>query len=256
MHHQDEKLLTTFPTPRPESTESLFKQLHHFHRPSGGKRTGPLPAPVDLTSPGTDTPDTSVLDTPVADDEDEEMGEEPPRKRSRRNGTADEDGHGHGNEHDKEEHSGTRTSPRHGHGHGKKPGKGAPGKKGTKPRTVVRGARGLVPMETDPDGSQHVGGHLPDSAVQGENGAEEDEDEDEDVPLAQQRPQLEEGERLRREMIKEKEREREEEVMRRVAEEDGEGLSKEDAEIWEGVELVRDLPRSSRRASALRNSTC
>jgi histone acetyltransferase len=152
--------------------------------------------------------------------------DEPPRKRSRLNGHEGEDG-------EEEDHAEPKTSPRH----GKKPGKtGGTGKMFTKPRTVVRGARGLVPMETEPDGSQHVGGHLPDSAMLGNEG---EEDDDDDVPLAKQRPQLEEGERLRREMIKEKEKEREEDLLRRVAEEDVEGM--ENLEIWEGVELVSAL---------------
>jgi histone acetyltransferase len=91
-------------------------------------------------------------------------------------------------------------------------------------------------METEADGTQHPGGHLPDSAAraEGEAGAE---DEDEDVPLAAQRPQLEEGERKRREMIKEKEREREEKLLRNkeLGEEEGE------VDVWEGVKLVRQV---------------
>jgi histone acetyltransferase len=127
--------------------------------------------------------------------------------------------------------------------HGKKPG-GKTAGKGTKPRTVVRGSRGLIPMEIDADGNQHVAGRLPDSAVEGE--VEEEEDDEEDMPLAQ-RPQLDEGERRRREVIKEKEREREDEVLRRLAKgtnaEDGaEGFGRAepgvDVEVWEGVELV------------------
>jgi histone acetyltransferase len=134
--------------------------------------------------------------------------------------------------------------------HGKKPGGKSAGK-GTKPRTVVRGVRGLVPMEVDKDGNQHVGGRLPESAIAEDGGEavviDDDEDEEEDIPLAK-RPQLDEGERRRREVIKEKEREREEEVVRRMtkgvnAEDAGRDLSGQEipagVDVWEGVELVR-----------------
>lgn len=75
-------------------------------------------------------------------------------------------------------------SPRH----GKKPG-GKTAGKGTKPRTVVRGARGLIPMEIDAAGDQHIAGRLPDSAVADEanDGDEEDEDEDEDEGEGEER---------------------------------------------------------------------
>jgi histone acetyltransferase len=119
---------------------------------------------------------------------------------------------------------------------GKKPSGKTTGRKARMPQTVVRSARGLVPMETEADGTQHVGGQLPETVLQdgqavaggiGEGGEDEDEEE---VPLAQQRPQLEEGERKRREIAKEKEKEREVEVLR--------NQRKEDVEVWEGVELV------------------
>lgn len=123
---------------------------------------------------------------------------------------------------------------------GKKPSGKTTGRKERMPRTVVRSARGLVPMETEADGTQHVGGNLPDTVLQDgqavEGEVEEDEEEDE-VPLAQQRPQLEEGERKRREIAKEKEKEREVEVLR--------NQRKEDVEVWEGVELVSIFPLRS-----------
>jgi len=176
------------------------------------------------------TPFTPREDVGTPIDSDEER----PRKRSRHSQSVDAEDRAEGDE---------PLSPRQGGKSGKKPG-GKTAGKGTKPRTVVRGVRGLIPMETDAEGNQHVAGRLPDSAI--DAAAEEDEDEEEDVPLAQ-RPQLDEGERRRREVIKEKEREREDEVLRRLAKgsnvEDGaEGLGRADpgldVEVWEGVELV------------------
>jgi histone acetyltransferase len=134
------------------------------------------------------------------------------------------------------------TSPRH----GKKPGGKSAGK-GTKPRTVVRGMRGLVPMEVEADGNQHPAGDLPESAKAepGEEGVGDDDDE-EDVPLAK-RPELDEKERKRRELAKEKAREKEDEVVRRLtkgtnADQDTEmedGVDDaEDVEVWHGVKLV------------------
>lgn len=226
---QDEDLLTQFPTPHPESIESLLRQLQHFQKPTGGKKPAAiLPSHIDLRDSA----------TPFSPRDDDDLlphsDEERPRKR-RRSGSDEEE--------NADEDGATSTGSPKAKQHGKKPG-GKTAGKGTKPRTVVRGARGLVPMETDAEGNQHVAGRLPDSAL--ENGAEEDEDEEEDVPLAQ-RPQLDEGERRRREVIKEKEREREDEVLRRLAKgsnvEDGaEGLGRAapgvDVEVWEGVELV------------------
>ncbi|ORY33986.1 hypothetical protein BCR39DRAFT_518041 [Naematelia encephala] len=215
---QDEDMLITFPTPRPPSITSLLKQLHQFVRPSGKKPVAPLPLPMDLTG-DTNSPYTPVEGgTPAGSDIDEQDGGRP-RKRSK---TA-------------EATSGKKTG-------GKTAGKG------TKPRTVVRGSRGLIPMETDPDGNQHVAGRLPESAQEGDG--EEDEDEDEDVPLAQ-RPQLDEGERRRRELIKEKEREKEDEVVRRLTKgvnvEDGPETGRiqttGDVDMWEGVELPKLPPR-------------
>ena len=212
---QEEDLLTTFPTSRPPSLSSLFKQLQQFQRPAGGKKPAvPLPAALDMTEPGTPlTPGDEG--TPVESDE------ERPRKRQR--GSVEGD-------------TGAAR---------KKSGK-TTGGKGTKPRTVVRGTRGLIPMETDADGNVHVGGRLPDSAMADGDGAE-DEESEEAVPLAK-RPELDEGERRRRELIKEKAKERENNVLRRLNQEVDGGEEADttdskdvdgDVELWEGVELVR-----------------
>jgi histone acetyltransferase len=231
MNQKDEGLLTTFPTPHPESIASLLKQLHHFVRPSGKKPALPLSSSYDLNG-DTGSPDTPQDEmTLLGSDEEDDH----PRKRSK----ANDDGVENQTDGD-------------GHRHGKKPG-GKTAGKGTKPRTVVRGVRGLVPMEIDADGGQHVAGRLPESAIAQDGGevaieeaAEAEEEEEEDIPLAQ-RPQLDEGERRRREVIKEKAREREEEVVRRLtngvnAEDTGQGLAGEEGtigiDVWEGVELV------------------
>ena len=162
--------------------------------------------------------------------------EERPSKRSRTATNGDEDGDGHDNEHRKQ------SSPQH----GKKPG-GKTAGKGTKPRTVVRGARGLIPMKIDSAGDQHVAGHLPVSA--GGGTAEDEEEDEQEAPLAE-RPQLDEGERRRREVIKVKEKVREDEVVRRLTkgvnvEDIGDGMGRvqpdTEVEIWEGVELVKDV---------------
>jgi len=225
-------LLADFPTPQTESVAALYKQLLPFQRPTGGKKpAAPLPAALDLTR------DSATPFTPHEEGE-SDADEERPRKRSRHSGSEERDA-------DADEGADGPSSPKQSK-HGKKPG-GKIGGKGTKPRTVVRGTRGLVPMETDAEGNQHVAGRLPDSAVNGNEEEEEEDDDDTDVPLAQ-RPQLDEGERRRREVIKEKERERENEVLTRLAKgsnvEDGaEGLGRQEAdldvEVWEGVELVR-----------------
>lgn len=96
-------------------------------------------------------------------------------------------------------------------------------------------------MATDPDGNQHVEGHLPISA--GGAGADEDfeeEEEEEEELSTAKRPELDETERKRRTEIKVKEKEREEELVSRLAAgvnpEDGEGA----VEIWEGIELVNE----------------
>ena len=222
-----------FPTPHPESLSSLFKQLHQFQRPAAGKKpVAPLPPALDLR--GSNSPSMSRDGgTPVSDDE-------RPRKRSRRSGTMDADG--------EEKENADVTSPRK--AHGKRPGKTST--KGTKPRTVVRGSRGLVPMEIDAEGNQHVGGRLPDSAADGpedQDGADEEEQEEEG-PVAK-RPELDEAERKRREMIKEKAKERENEVLRRLNNEavegDKEGGRQDDldVEVWNGVELVSSGTRLS-----------
>lgn len=227
--------MADFPTPQTESVAALYKQLLPFQRPTGGKKpAAPLPPALDLTR------DSATPFTPHEDVEsDVDADEERPRKRSRHSGSEEPDA-------DAEDGLDGMTSPKQST-QGKKPG-GKTAGKGTgprQPRTVVRGTRGLVPMETDAEGNQHVAGRLPDSAVDG-NEDEEEDDGEEDVPLAQ-RPQLDEGERRRREVIKEKERERENEVLTRLAKgtnvEDGaEGLGRQevdlDVEVWEGVELV------------------
>jgi histone acetyltransferase len=213
--------LTTFPTPRIADTESLYKQLQPFHRPTGGKTGGknpvlPLPQAIDVLTPGSHGFD-QPMPGDVSDGEDER-----PNKRRRMSGEDEE----------MLEMDEAGMSPKH----GKKPSGKTTSRKERMPRTVVRSARGLVPMETDADGTQHVGGQLPDTVLQDGVAAKgvpeaEGEEEEEGVPLAQQRPQLEEGERKRREIAKEKEKEREVEVLR--------NRRKEDVEVWEGVELVR-----------------
>ena len=223
--------MTIFPTPSPESVTSLLKQLHTFKRPTGGKKpVAALPPSVDLSR------DSGSPFTPREDGTPAESDEERPRKKSRVNRNEEKDGG------DVDTNGDGPISPRK--GHGKKPG-GKTAGKGTKPRTVVRGARGLIPMETDAKGNQHVAGRLPDSAV-GEDDDDEEEEEEEEVPLAQ-RPQLDEGERRRREVIKERAREREDELLRQLTKgsnvEDGtEGHGRTgphvDMEVWEGVDLV------------------
>lgn len=212
--------MTIFPTPRISDTESLYKQLLPFHRPTGGKTGGKKPAlPV---GPAIDisTPDSHSTPNIGSDQE-----EDRPLKRRRMSG-GEEDVMMNGVEGD-ESISAKK---------GKKPSGKTTGRKERMPRTVVRSARGLVPMETEADGTQHVGGQLPDTVLQDGAAAvatAEGDGEEEEVPLAQQRPQLEEGERKRREIAKEKEKEREVEVLR--------NQRREDVEIWEGVELVRYL---------------
>jgi histone acetyltransferase len=173
-----------------------------------------------------------------------ESDEERPRKKTRRNGSTgsllaneaqDDD--------DEPKDDDPSTSPRH----GKKPGGKSAGK-GTKPRTVVRGMRGLVPMEIEADGNQHPAGDLPESAKAEprDEGAGDDDDE-EDVPLAK-RPELDEKERKRRELAKEKAREKEDAVVSRLTKgtnvdqdvdmEDGDDNA-EGVEVWHGVKLVR-----------------
>lgn len=173
-----------------------------------------------------------------------ESDEERPRKKSRRNGSTLA---GDQEEDDDPKDEDPSTSPRH----GKKPG-GKTAGKGTKPRTVVRGMRGLVPMEIEADGNQHPAGDLPESAKAepGKEGAGDDDDEEEeDVPLAK-RPELDDKERKRRELAKEKAREKEDEVVRRQTkgtnidqdmDVEGGDDDAEDVEVWHGVKLVRLL---------------
>jgi histone acetyltransferase len=236
-------MLTKFPTPRPEKVASLLKQLSDYVRVSGKKPVTAIPSSFDLGSPG----GTGSVGTPMNDNDSDE---ERPRKRSRKNGSASLDTRQNSAAPLQDDIEGQddaiATSPRH----GKKPG-GKTAGKGTKPRTVIRGARGLVSMEVEPDGSQHPAGNLPDSAKaglgQGGEEGEGDEDDDDDVPLAK-RPELDDKERKRRELAKEKAREKEDEVVRRLTkgvnvdqdsamtddEENAEGV-----ETWEGVKLVR-----------------
>lgn len=232
-------MLTTFPTPQTKDVVSLLKQLHHFVRPSGKKPAGILPN-LDPGSPGA----TGSVGTPMTGGHDSD--EERPRKRSRQDGSADEG---------EAEEDNVATSPRH----GKKPG-GKTGGKGTKPRTVVRGVRGLVPMEIEADGSQHPAGNLPESAkATGQDGEEDDED---DVPLAK-RPELDERERKRRELAKEKAREKEDEVVRRLTKGTNadEGADTDmgdgplvDVEVWQGVELVGFVLSGTEHSSKVSSS--
>ena len=227
-------MLTVFPTPQTKDVASLLKQLHHFVRPSGKKPAGALPN-LEPGSPGA----TGSVGTPMTGGHDSD--DERPRKRSRKDGSNDEGDADADADADAEAgDEDVATSPRQ----GKKPG-GKTAGKGTKPRTVVRGVRGLVPMEIEPDGSQHPAGDLPESAKPPGQGAEEDEDED-DVPLAK-RPELDEKERKRRELAKEKAREKEDEVVRRLTKgtnvEEGADVAMGDGplvdvEVWQGVELV------------------
>jgi histone acetyltransferase len=172
-----------------------------------------------------------------------ESDDERPHKKSRRNGSTGSLLANDNREDDEPKDDDPSTSPRH----GKKPGGKSAGK-GTKPRTVVRGMRGLVPMEVEADGNQHPAGDLPESAkVEGAEGEEGDDDDDEDVPLAK-RPELDDKERKRRELAKEKAREKEDEVVRRLTKgtnvdqdtdmADGEDDA-DDVEVWHGVKLVR-----------------
>jgi histone acetyltransferase len=210
-------MLTTFPTPWIPDIESLSKQLLPFHRPTGGKTGGKKPAqPMSISAIDISTPDPTDAATPGMGSEQDEVR---PSKRRRLSG---DDGD--------EEVDDPMGSPKQ----GKKPSGKTTGRKERMPRTLVRSTRGLIPMETESDGTQHVGGQLPDTvALDGvavkalPEGVTVDQ---EDLPAAQQRPQLEEGERKRREIAKEKEKEREVEVLR--------NQRKEDVEIWEGVELV------------------
>ncbi|WWC62045.1 uncharacterized protein I303_104633 [Kwoniella dejecticola CBS 10117] len=235
---QDDGLLTAFPTPKRENTTSLFKQLNHFIRPAGKSTTVPsLPEALDLTSPHGSASGKSprVRDGTEGDmDVDGEDGERP-RKR-RKSGTAQS------NEDVQEIDNDAELESAKPHKHGKKkPGKTAG--KGREPRTVVRGTHGIVSMETDADGNQHVAG-VDQSKKAGDD---DEEDDDEDVPLAK-RPELDEQERKRRTEIKEKEKEKEEELMRRLTKGanvdsglDGvsDGQAGIDIEVWEGVELPK-----------------
>lgn len=105
-----------------------------------------------------------------------------------------------------------------------------------KPRTVVRGVRGVVDMEVDEDGNEHP-------VQPGEGHAAED---------VATRPELGEDERRRRTEKKEREKKREEEVVRRLTkgvnvdadvDEATSGLHGEapvagEVEVWEGLEFV------------------
>ncbi|KAL7421595.1 histone acetyltransferase [Cryptotrichosporon argae] len=250
---QDEGLLTTWPTPQPESIASLVRQLSHFTKPSGKRPALPLPRAIDLTgdvaTPG---------DERASDDGD---GDERPAKRARRdagevdvrdpadainpvkvNGADDNDA-----EHEHQHEQG------HGQGAGKRPpgaGAGKTAGKTTKPRTLVRGARGVVGVELDAQGGVHELGPVDadEGASEGRVAAGADDDDNETQPQTPRaarraRPELDDRERKRREGIKEKEKEREEEMVRRLAQgvavEDGEGEDTKgvEVEVWHGVEL-------------------
>ncbi|WWC89250.1 uncharacterized protein L201_004170 [Kwoniella dendrophila CBS 6074] len=240
---EEDGLLLTFPTPETEKTESLYKQLHHFVRPAGKSTTVPaLPEPAVLTSPRAKTSDMEL---------DGEDGE-PPRKRHK-SGSAVQSGDEEDKDNDDNDEEADSSKKPHKHGK-KKPGK-VPGK-GREPRTVVRGQHGIVSMETDADGNQHLAGQ-PDELKP----SEEDDGEEEEVPLSKRPAGLDEQERKRRTEIKEKEKEKEEELMRRMAkgtvtniENGNKGISSNqegiDVEIWEGVEL----PKLPLRPAAIEQS--
>ncbi|WVO16140.1 hypothetical protein L204_103809 [Cryptococcus depauperatus] len=216
---QDEGLLVAFPTPHPESITSLLKQLQRFVRPAGKTTATSFPQTIDLSTPEED----------ILEDRPDEEG--PPRKRRRQKSYSDSAEE----EDDSHRKSDSAQPPKLGK---KQPSKGAT--KGTKPRTVVRGANGFIPMETDPDGNQHVSGHLPLSAGvgTGEDGEEEDEGEDLKSAVAK-RPELDENERKRRTEIKVKEKEREQELVSRLATGMNGENAEEAVEIWEGIELQK-----------------
>ncbi|WVW84008.1 hypothetical protein I302_106034 [Kwoniella bestiolae CBS 10118] len=229
----DDGLLLAFPTPKTNQTEGLYKQMDHFVKPSGKRPTAPaLPDPLDITSPhgsgSAETPRERGGSEFDMDLDGEDSDGERPRKRRKSGSTQSQD----------EIDIDDEANKPHKHGK-KKPGK--TGGKGREPRTVVRGTHGIVSMETDADGNQHVAG-----VDEKKDEDDEDEDDEEDVPLAK-RPELDEQERKRRTEIKEKEKEKEEELMRRLTKGanvddgrdgigEGQGI---DVEIWEGVELPK-----------------
>ncbi|WRT66439.1 uncharacterized protein IL334_003396 [Kwoniella shivajii] len=236
--HQNGHLLD-FPIPQNDDIKSLLKQLHHFVRPAGKSTVPSLPQPLDLTSPRGSGSGKTPREREGSEN-DIDIDGEPPRKR-RRSGSLSGSRSIHTDEDVEVDNIDELAKP---HKHGKKkPGK-APSK-GREPRTVVRGAHGIVSMETDADGNQHVAGK-PDVSKSNEE-QENDEEDEEDVPLAK-RPELDESERKRRTEIKEKEKEKEEELMRRLTkganvDDDAEHLGARsegiDVEIWEGVELPK-----------------
>lgn len=198
--------MTTFPTPHPESTESLYRQLTQFVRPSGKRPAAPLPSAYDMTENGT-----------PFDDEGGEDEEGRPRKRSRTTAEPDEDktGDDAAAEGDDaaaangtgEKHSGKGPAKKKSGGGGARSGKTSG--KTAKPRTLGTAPAGAAAAEGD-----------------------DDEDED-DTPLAvQRRPELDDRERRRRAEIKEKERQREEKIQRGI-----DGETDEQVIMWNDIEL-------------------
>jgi len=203
--HQDDNLLTTWPTPKPESTESLYRQLTTFVRPSGKRPGGALPARFDATE----------NNTPFDEDEDER-----PRKRSKLSGSIDKD--------DK-----VKVEPgEEGEGDGQGAGKKQPGGRAGK----TAGKTGPKPP------ARTVGGAAPTAP---EGAAEDDDDDDTPLAVSRSagRPELDDKERRRRAELKEKERLREEKVVaRNEAAATGETTvqtdqAEVDVEMWQGVEL-------------------
>ena len=191
--------LLTFPTPMSEDVLSLMKQLRPFQaspKQPNGATSGKAPA---LPPPLDLTGDDDV-----PDEDEGQIDLDRPAKRLKKDPS--------------------------GEGAGKTTGKG------TKPRTMVRGVRGVVEMEVDDDGNER-----PVVPVDAE-GAED----------VAKRPELGEEERRRRTEKKEREKQREEEVVRRLTQganvdadvgEAESGLTGQSAvtgevEVWEGLEFV------------------
>lgn len=196
--------MTTFPTPHPEDTESLYRQLSEFVRPSGKRPAAPLPAAFDLGEESTPFDDDG-RQTPADGDHTDAEGDRP-RKRSKLGDDKDmnetpADANGEGGKHT-----------------GKRPGKGGPGGRSVKtrggPATAAAAAATAAAAEEEGDG-------------------------DDDTPLAvTSRPELDDKERQRRAEIKEKERLREEKVQRRGADEQTVQDQKDvQVQEWHGIEL-------------------
>ena len=201
---QDQDALTTFPTPHPEETESLYRQLSEFVRPSGKRPAAPLPAAFDLGEDSTPFDDDG-RQTPADGDHTDAEGDRP-RKRSK---LGDDQG---------AEEAAADANGEGGKHTGKRPGKGGPGGRSVKTR----------------------GGPATAAAAAATAAAAEEEGEgDDDTPLAvTSRPELDDKERQRRAEIKEKERLREEKVQRRGADEQAVQDEKDvQVQEWHGIEL-------------------